>query len=198
MSETGIVKFSCEHRRAPLPHFAGFEELNATRRKLLQRRLLGVDASGIGFGNLSVRSGLTNQFYITGSGTGHLARLELEHIAQVTDWDFARNWLRCEGATVASSESLTHAAIYQTDAPTSAILHGHSDAMWHRLRGHAPTTRAEIEYGTPAMAGEVARLLGESEARSGDVIVMGGHEGGLLFLGASLEEAFARITEILL
>ncbi len=97
MSETGVVKFPCEHDAVELAPFAGFAELNACRQKLLQLGLIGVDADGIGFGNVSVREGETNCFYITGSGTGALPQLALKDYARVTAWDFDRNWLRCEG-----------------------------------------------------------------------------------------------------
>ena len=70
MSETGSVKFTCDRVKAKLTRFAGFDELNRVRRRLIDLGLMGVDANGIGFGNLSVRDGETNSFYITGSGSG--------------------------------------------------------------------------------------------------------------------------------
>ena len=59
MSETGSVKFSYELIETELAPFVGFDELNVCRRRLQQLRLLGVDESGIGFGNVSVRDGET-------------------------------------------------------------------------------------------------------------------------------------------
>ena len=63
MSE--YIKFTCESHRCgtEIAPFDGFAELNAYRRKLLQLRLIGVDANGIGFGNLSVRDGATNNYW---------------------------------------------------------------------------------------------------------------------------------------
>ncbi len=107
MAETGSVKYSCEQMPTEIGAFSGFGELNAYRRKLLARGMIGVDANGIGFGNLSIRDGATSRFYITGSGTGGIAELTPSHYARVVAYDFAENWLRCEGITVASSESLT-------------------------------------------------------------------------------------------
>ncbi len=75
MSETESVKFTCEHVARPLEQFAQLDELNVCRRKLMQLRVLGVDASGIGFGNISVRQRRTQRFYISGSGTGGLGEL---------------------------------------------------------------------------------------------------------------------------
>ncbi len=62
---------------AEIAPFGGFVEFNAYRRKLLQLRLIGVDSNGVGFGNLSIRDGATNNFYITGSATGGIPELTL-------------------------------------------------------------------------------------------------------------------------
>src|SRR5246127_494923 len=113
MAETGSIKFTCDWAVVELSRFAGFDELNEYRRKLLRLGTIGIDRNGVGFGNLSVRNGATSRFYITGSGTGKLPELTPTDCARVVACDFARNWLQCEGLTVASSESLTHAAVYE-------------------------------------------------------------------------------------
>src|SRR4051812_30949700 len=138
--------------------------------------MIGVEPNGIGFGNVSIRAERANQFYITGSGTGGLERLSPEHYSLVVDYDFARNWLRCNGRVVASSESLTHAAIYEADRDIAAVFHVHSAVLWKRWRGVLPTTNADVEYGTPAMAAEVRRLFAESDVRQKQIFVMAGHE----------------------
>src|ERR1700720_856274 len=123
MSETGSVKFKCEQVPIEVSRFTGFAELNRYRRKLLDLGMIGVDASGIGFGNLSVRDGATPLFYITASATAGISELMPKDYAKVVAYDFARNWLQCEGSTVASSESLTHAAVYESDSTVRAVLH---------------------------------------------------------------------------
>ena len=190
MNETGVVKFRCEHVVREVMPFAGFPELNACRRKLLQLRMVGVDTAGIGFGNLSVRDGESNSFYITGSGTGALPQLQLVHVAKVTAYDLAGNWLACEGAITASSESLTHAAVYESTPDARAVIHCHSAQLWQQLLNRVPTTRREVEYGTPEMALEVRRLFRESDVRDGQVLAMGGHPAGLVVFGGSFDEAF--------
>jgi len=75
VSETGSVKFTCQQVVVKISRFAGFAELNKYRRKLLALGVLGVDASGIGFGNLSIRNSATSRFYITGSATGGISEL---------------------------------------------------------------------------------------------------------------------------
>ena len=69
------VKFTYQRARADIAPFDALAELNACRRKLLEQRLMGVDSNGVGFGNLSVRDGVSGNFYITGSATGGLPEL---------------------------------------------------------------------------------------------------------------------------
>ncbi len=192
MSE--YIKFTCEHSATEISPFGGFAELNAyrrNRRKLLQLRLIGLDANGIGFGNLSIRDGTTNNFYITGSATGGIPELTLADCARVVAYDFKRNWLRCEGSAIASSESLTHAAVYESDAKAGSVIHCHDSKLWGALLNQAPTSSKAVDYGTPEMAYEVMRLFNLTDVQSRKILVMAGHEGGIIVFGRDLEEAFA-------
>ena len=190
MNETGSVKFSCEHVAVQLPDFAGFAGLNSYRRKLFELGLIGIDANGIGFGNVSIRSGATTQFYITGSGTGKISHLTPSHYARVTAHDLKKNWLQCEGSTVASSESLTHAAVYKSNPTAKAVIHCHDLKLWTALQDKVPTTPREVEYGTPEMAYAVQHLFAVTDVKERKLFVMAGHEGGLVTFGKNLEEAF--------
>jgi L-ribulose-5-phosphate 4-epimerase len=185
------IKFTCEHAATALSPFEGLAELNAYRWKLLQLRLIGVDANGVGFGNMSIRDGTTNNFYITGSATGGIAELTLANCARVVAYDFKRNWLRCVGAANASSESLTHAAVYESDARAGSVIHCHDSKLWAALLNRAPTSSKAVEYGTPEMAYEVLRLFNLTDVKSRKILVMAGHEGGIVTFGRDLEEAFA-------
>jgi L-ribulose-5-phosphate 4-epimerase len=185
------IKFICEHAGAEIVPFGGFAELNAYRRKLLQLRLIGVDTNGIGFGNLSIRDGTANNFYITGSATGGIPELTLADCARVVAYNFKRNWLRCVGAAIASSESLTHAAVYESDAKAGAVIHCHDSRLWTALLNQAPTSSKTVEYGTPEMAYEVMRLFNLTDVKSRKILIMAGHEGGIVAFGRDLEEAFA-------
>jgi L-ribulose-5-phosphate 4-epimerase len=119
------IKFSCERVTGEITSFGGLAELNAYRRKLLDLGLVGLDPTGVGFGNLSVRDGATKNFYITGSATGGIQELTLTHCPKVVAWDFERNHVRYEGSVMPSSESLTHAAIYESDTSAGAVIHCH-------------------------------------------------------------------------
>jgi ribulose-5-phosphate 4-epimerase/fuculose-1-phosphate aldolase len=185
------IKFSCECAAAEITSFGGLAELNAYRRKLLDLGLIGVDSHGIGFGNLSVRDGATDNFYITGSATGDIHELTLADCAKVVAWDFERNRLRYEGSAIPSSESLTHAALYESAAKAGALIHCHNSKLWAALLNQAPTTAKAAEYGSPELAYEIMHLFTRSDVQSRKIVVMAGHEGGILTFGKDLEEAFA-------
>ncbi len=189
MSE--YIKFSCERVAAGITSFGGLAELNAYRRKLLDLQLIGLDPSGVGFGNLSVREGVTDNFYITGSSTGGIQELTLADCAKVVACDFKMNRVRYEGSALPSSESLTHAAIYESDARAGAVIHCHDSKLWATLLNQAPTTSKAADYGSPEMANEIMQLFTRTNLRSKKIVVMAGHKGGIVTFGKDLEEAFA-------
>ena len=90
---------------------------------------------------------------------------------------------------MASSESLTHAAVYEADKTVQAVIHIHSPKLWNKLKNKAPTTRKTVPYGTIAMAKEINRLFKETPAKNKKILVMGGHEPGLLSFGTTLNQA---------
>jgi ribulose-5-phosphate 4-epimerase/fuculose-1-phosphate aldolase len=109
---------------------------------------------------------------------------------RVVDCDFKKNWLRYEGTATPSSESLTHAAIYESNSMTSAVIHCHDSDLWARLLDRAPTTSKAVAYGTPEMASETRRLFEETDVQNRKILVMAGHEGGIVTFGKNLEQAF--------
>ncbi len=192
MSE--YVKFTSERVSSELTRFSGFAELNTYRRRLLQLGLIGLDSNGVGFGNLSIRDGATDNFFITGSATGGIPELTPADCAKVVAYDFARNSLRFEGSTIPSSESLTHAAIYQSDPKPGAVIHCHDSELWATLLNQAPTSSKTVDYGTPELAYEIMRLFKVGDVQLRKIVVMAGHEGGIVTFGKDLDEAFAVLT----
>jgi ribulose-5-phosphate 4-epimerase/fuculose-1-phosphate aldolase len=185
------IKFSCERVADGITSFGGLAQLNAHRTKLLDLSLIGVDPNGVGFGNLSIRDGATDNFYITGSATGAMHELTLDECAKVVAYDFERNRVWYEGSALPSSESLTHAATYESDTSAGAVIHCHDSRLWAAALNRAPTTSKTAEYGTPEMANEIMQLFTCADVQSRKIVVMAGHEGGILTFGKDLEEAFA-------
>ncbi len=173
------------------------EQILLWRQMLFQYDLVGEVPDrygGFGFGNISYR--LPQGFAITASQTGRAAVLEAQHFALVTDWSLERNWLRAEGAMRPSSESLTHAAIYEANASIQAVFHVHSPALWGAQEMLClPETAASIPYGTVEMAATLKALTQRLGAEG--LIRMAGHEDGIVAWSTSPLGAGARLLKAL-
>jgi L-ribulose-5-phosphate 4-epimerase len=190
MPDEGVVKFACEWvHRPPLAAWR-IEAIDEWRQRLHDAGLVGFDADDeVGYGNLSIREVASGAILITGTQTGHLERLGPEHYTLLTGYDIDANHVRCEGPVAASSESLTHVALYEADEDCNAVVHVHDEAAWRALAGRLPTTAPGVAYGTPAMARELQRLHREERLARVRVAVMQGHRGGLISFGSDLDAA---------
>ena len=190
IQEEGYIKFHCHWTNQPV-YFPvkKIEELNFWRSQLYRHHFIGVFHDGIGFGNLSIRLNKENQFIVTGSATGQFAETNSEHYALVNSFQVETNEVWCSGQVRASSESLSHAVVYQTLPEVDAVVHIHDLTRWEKWKGILPTTDDEITYGTPEMAEEISRLLSIQDNREKGILIMGGHREGILSFGKSLEEA---------
>ena len=186
MTDDGYIKFDCEWVRACALSSEEILEINALRDKLYGLGLIGAHDDGVGFGNVSVRIGGSDEFVISGSATGGLKKLSGAHYCRVVKFEFDKNYVRCVGPVRASSESLSHAAVYLSCPEVNAVVHVHCLSLWKKLDGKVPTTSSDALYGTPEMAHDIVRLLKEGDARKERVIVMGGHEEGILAFGKDL------------
>ncbi len=70
------------------------------------------------------------------------------------------------------------------------MIHCHDSELWATLLGRAPTTSKSVAYGTPEMAYEIMRLFKAGDVRTRKILVMAGHEGGILAFGKNFDEAF--------
>ncbi|GBD06845.1 Methylthioribulose-1-phosphate dehydratase [bacterium HR21] len=192
----GVLKFQLDWEQAPLPRTPQLEELCSWRAVLFRHGLIGAGADGVGYGNVSIRSGAGARFLITGTGTGPLPELTPEHCTEVLDADLERNRVRCRGPVRPSSESLTHAALYLCSPEIGAVVHVHDSQLWHRLLNKAPTTAPTIPYGTPELAADIQRLVHSHRLLPSGLIVMGGHPDGLLSFGTTLPEAVTLLLQL--
>jgi Class II Aldolase and Adducin N-terminal domain len=188
MNDEGVIKFNHSWNLEPPMPYKWVSELNGWRDTLYKAGLIGEDVDGIGYGNISCRLE-RNIFIITGSGTGSLKKLHAEHYTRVTAYDFIENSLTSMGPVKASSESLTHAAIYETIPEFNAVFHIHHLTLWKNLMTNLPFTAGHIEYGTAAMAKEIARLLKDPLVLQQGIVAMSGHRAGILSFGKDLEHA---------
>lgn len=190
MKDEGVILFNCHWQEGPLPAGVDLSDLLSVRNRLFQLALIGFDTTEqVGYGNISMRvNGST--FIISGTQTGHIPLLESTQLSYVTDADITHNTLHCTGPAKASSESLTHAAIYHQFADAGAVIHVHHRALWLHLMDQVPTTLVNIGYGTTAMAGEIARLTAECHLEKEKILVMSGHQDGIICFGENLSATY--------
>jgi L-ribulose-5-phosphate 4-epimerase len=189
MMDEGVIKFNCNWQPGELPHAFDCTELLLTRNEMFRLGLIGYDeAQKVGYGNISSRI-VGNQFIISGTQTGHIAVLSEKELSLVTETIIDTNTVYCSGPSKASSESMTHAAIYQLIPTVNAVIHIHNNAMWEKLKHQLPTTKADIGYGTQAMANEIERLLKDNDLLTHRLLVMAGHKDGIISFGETMEAA---------
>ncbi|GAB4418508.1 MAG: hypothetical protein OHK0039_30010 [Bacteroidia bacterium] len=187
--DEGYVKFRQEWIAGPPP--TGLDELRHWRDTLHACGWIGYDEQlGVSYGNISLR-GTAGQFIISGTNTGRPAHCDDASFTRVEAFDIGGNWLASRGPVPASSESLTHAAVYLARADVGAVIHIHDRALWQRWLDRLPTTGRDLAYGTPEMALAVQAACAGLALPT--VIVMGGHTDGLLALGASVAAAAAAL-----
>ena len=123
MIDEGVTKYQCDWQHTPALPTELVAELNSWRNRLYDEGLIGYyKRHGVGFGNVSVREGDSDKFIVSGTQTGHIARTDENHYSRVTDYDIETNHVGCEGPIQASSEALTHAAIYALDPAIRAVV----------------------------------------------------------------------------
>lgn len=189
MRDDGYVKFRCEWTLAPPLDRKFLEGLMSWRDRLYGLGLIGQYPDGIGYGNLSVRDSGPGRFIVSGTQTGGFPQALPEHFARVTRFDLEANLVVCEGPVKASSESLTHGVFYEIFPRVNAVIHVHHEVLWNELFGRVPVTGASYSYGTPELAREIQRIFKEERDPGRGILVMQGHEGGVVAYGRDLEDA---------
>lgn len=182
--DEGYIKFNIDWEEKVISiDSSQFDEINNCRNQLYGLGLIGAYNNGIGFGNISIRTE-ENHFLITGSATGNIQTLNQKHYSLVNKYNLTKNQVWCSGLTKASSESLSHAIIYETLANVNAVIHTHNLKMWEQNLNKLPTTHKNVSFGTPEMALEIKKQLKSDKG----IIIMGGHEEGILCYGKTLKE----------
>lgn len=185
--DEGYIKFNCQWINQPL-FIEVPPELLAWRDQMYELKQIGYYPElNVGYGNISLKT--SQGILISGTQTGNIYPIKPKYFTLVTDYDLAQNRLVCRGPIKASSESMTHLAIYESDQSINAIIHIHNFTLWQDLLNKVPTTKKEVLYGTPEMAKEIFRLFQETRVKQEKIIVMAGHEEGIIAFGSSLEEA---------
>ncbi len=192
MEQEGVIKYQCKRKDGRIDSSETSRLLILARDELRKAGLIGIDGSGVGFGNVSHREESQQTFLITGSGTSRMLYLDTSHIARVTGFNLEDNTLICEGPVDASSEAMTHAMIYRTNRSVNCIVHFHHRCFWETRFGHVPTTDRNAEYGSSQMARSVGSLC-EANQVFPACIVMAGHRDGVVVYGLDVHSILAYI-----
>ena len=186
--QEGVIKFNLEFAEQALS-VIDVSELSAWRSILKDLGLLGQTPErydGYGFGNISMR--FQGGFVISGTQTGDLDEVSLDDYAVCSSWDLSQNQVSAFGRVKPSSESLSHAAVYDVHDEVVCALHVHSPDIWQQAKGMGiAITDERVAYGTLEMAQEVRRHI--TGMKLPGIFSMGGHEDGIFTFGRSLAEA---------
>ncbi len=194
--DDGVIKYDRSNfSLSPALSEIEYQDLEFYRSKLFNLELIGeYPNEKIGYGNLSsvrdyVQYYKSNhpQFIITGTQTGKYKILNGSHYTRVLDYNIETLHIQMMGPIEASSEALTHAAIYESNHQIQAVFHIHSSPIWKKMiEDKSDHTDADIPYGTALMAMATQKCIGK---KSYGTFCMHGHEDGVVIYGRSIKEA---------
>ncbi|MDX1539406.1 class II aldolase/adducin family protein [Arsukibacterium sp.] len=195
--QEGVIKYQLNFQPAEVLKMDDIVQLNSWRHIMLQLGMLGQDPArydNYGFGNISQRYRNTTQFIISGSQTGGISNMTAADYALVSECVPEQNQITALGQTRPSSEAMTHGQLYQLSDDINFVIHAHCPQIWQQASALGlPQTRAEVPYGTVAMADEVARLFRDTDVLQQGLFSMAGHEDGIVAVGQSAAEAGQRL-----
>lgn len=190
----GIIKFKANKINSDIIKNKEFMLINPYRKICFDKKYIGIGNDGIGYGNISIRSGNNNEFIISASATGGISEMSAEDYSRVTSFSIDKNSLECEGKKLASSESLSHAAIYSSNSDIKAVIHIHNIELWLEHKDKLQTTASNAEYGTVAMANAISSIVIDNKEHG--IIIMGGHKEGILAYGNTLNDCITSLDNL--
>lgn len=194
--DDGYIKYDRSHftKAAALKEHE-FTDIEKWRAILFEKELIGeYQKEKIGYGNISKRADYSHykktsqpQFCISATQTGKHPILNGNHYTRVLDFNISENIIVAQGPNEASSESLTHGAIYSSNQEINYVFHIHSKKIWlGMIKDKLPTTSAEIPYGTMQMANAVQDITNQHYE---GWFAMEGHEDGVVIYSKQIEKA---------
>jgi len=195
LRDDGVIKYQAIHQNSSPPVHILLNQLDDVRTRLFDLGLVGAYSDGVGYGNISIRH--ETGCIISGTATGAKRVLGISGYCYVRSFDLEKNTVHTEGPVNASSESMTHCAIYQARSLVQCVLHIHHPKLWQRLLDQGyESTSAHIPYGTPQMALSMATLV-RAKVESSNLFVMAGHKDGVVAYGQTIASAFNQIKALM-
>ncbi len=193
--DDGVIKYDRSNFSQTDPiDLVEYCDLEKWRKNLFELNLIGeYKEQAVGFGNLSQVYNYQNyhyspypQFVITGTQTGKYPVLDGRHYTRVLDYEISKLKIKMMGVIEASSEALTHAAIYASNNKIKVVFHIHSNQIWQGMIDDcADFTAHDIPYGTIEMARATQDCILN---KSAGAFCMHGHEDGIVAYGRDLDE----------
>jgi methylthioribose-1-phosphate isomerase len=194
-SGEGYVKYTTIHTRSPAIEAPNWAELNNARTQLFRLGLLGVNKQGVGFGNVSIRF-KGDEFLISGTATGAALELTPAEYCLVNFFDLSQNRIVSMGPVQASSEAMTHGAVYRSCSGVNCVMHIHSGVIFNgMILDKYPATAKNAAYGTPEIALAIAQCVQELGTDEG-AVVLAGHDEGIIVWGPTVERALKIIQSL--
>ena len=191
----GYVKYTALHTPAPAVEALHWAELNKARTQLHRLGVVGVNSQGIGFGNVSIRF-KGEEFLVSGTATGASPELTPAEYCLVESFDLVQNSIVSIGPVQASSEAMTHGAVYHSCPGANCVMHIHSEAVFNgMIRNGCPATAKDAAYGTPEIALSLAQCVQELGTDEG-AVYLAGHEDGVIVWGPTVERALKIILNL--
>ena len=201
--DDGVIKYD----RSNFTHCGAIDSveylsLEYWREKLFSLKLVGeYENAGVGFGNLSAIRDYSEyyqtkspQFIITGTQTGKFPKLDGNLYTRVLDYSIENFKIDVMGPIEASSEALTHAAIYNYNSNIKTIFHIHSLNIWEgMIKKNSDHTPKDVPYGSVEMARAIEKCVA---GKKYGIFCMHGHDEGVIAYGRTLEETGKLILDI--
>jgi len=200
MDKEGIIKFKVIFTKEDSVLKEDISAINRWRNILFDKKMIGCE-NGIGYGNVSVLADRLydnkKAFIITGSQTGSISELTNKDYCSVIGYDFEKNLISAKGLIKPSSESLSHAAFYDTDDEIKSVIHVHCAKLWDKAdKFNIPMIDKNAEYGSKEMAAEIIKTYKRYKKKKINLFCMAGHKDGLISFGKDLNEAGYAILEV--
>lgn len=195
----GLRKYKLEHLKLDLEELSKVAvKIESIRKKLYSRKYIGTDNTGQSYGNISMKLSNSNIFVISSTQTGFKTTTSLNDYSLIFDYDLEQFTTKAFGLKEPSSETLTHACVYDCDNSISAIIHIHDFRLWEKMiNSCCHNVTAEVPYGTAEMTIETRKIVNDRNRKDqNDIFAMAGHHGGIVSYGCNLNDAYDNIISI--
>jgi ribulose-5-phosphate 4-epimerase/fuculose-1-phosphate aldolase len=182
LQSEGYVKYQNQHQSGPILDILGLHALDQARTELYDYGFIGNLASGISFGNISMRHP-ERGLVISGTSTGAARVLGLGGYTWVQSWNSQANVVNSLGPVLPSSEAMSHGAVYDTRVDIQVVIHIHHREFFNVLCAqHYPMTPLACTFGSPELARSITQVVQNIGDNQG-IFVTAGHPDGIIAFG---------------